>query len=462
MNLLTSREPVDNRSAGCGRPVDDLWTNLWTNLLSNLPTGTQQVPSSTPLPGIPADLLTSLPKGRSDNRCQGGTEPADTTTQQLQQFHSLHSLHRTATQPTHERNTQLTSKLSVVVGGQYGSEGKGAIAGHLTKPQARTVVCVRIGGPNAGHTVLGNGPDGPRHPWRLRTIPVAAVTNPDATLVIAAGSEIDLDVLNHEAQSLEDHGHQVWDRLYIDPQATILTPEHIQTETNLDIHTRIGSTGKGIGAARADRIMRTAPIWADHQREHHNVPIDTAEYLLDALGEDAHVVIEGTQGYGLGLHAGYYPQCTSNDARAIDFLAMAGINPWAEEVGVFRVYVVARVNPIRVAGNSGHLEGETTWQELGLEPELTTVTRKIRRVGQWDPQLVADAVRHNGGGPKSLTVQVCLTMLDHAVPEAAHYTGPLEGLPAKAREWVQRVQDETGAPVAMVGTGPDTIAGSWA
>lgn len=352
----------------------------------------------------------------------------------------------------------MTSRLSVVVGGQYGSEGKGAIAGHLTKPQSRQVACVRVGGPNAGHTVLGTGPEGDRHPWRLRTIPVAAVTNPDATLVIAAGSEIDYSVLQHEAELLEDHGYRIWDRLIIDPQATILEPRHIEDETTLNIHQKIGSTGKGIGAARADRIMRSAKIWADMPHWHRNTPIPTDEYLQEALKAGHHIVIEGTQGYGLGLHAGHYPQCTSNDARAIDFLAMAGISPWADYIGTFRAYVVARVNPIRVAGNSGPLKDETTWEELGLEPELTTVTRKVRRVGHWDPELVADAVRANGG---PAAARVCLTMLDHAVPAVAGYTGPIDLLPQQAQEWIQKVAHDTGAPVAMVGTGPDTIAGGW-
>jgi len=350
------------------------------------------------------------------------------------------------------------SKLSVVVGGQYGSEGKGAIAGHLTKPQHRPVVCVRIGGPNAGHTVLGNGPEGPRTPWRLRTIPVAAVTNPGALLVIAAGSEIDLEVLNHEATLLEQYGYPVWERLYIDGQATMLEKHHIETETSVGIHGRIGSTGKGIGAARADRIMRTARIWDDHANDTGAQTANTSEILREALTEGDHVVIEGTQGYGLGLHTGHYPQCTSNDARAIDFLAMAGINPWADWVGEFKIYLVARINPIRVAGNSGPLRDETTWEELGLEPELTTVTRKVRRVGMWDPELVRDAVLDNGG-PKH--VSICLTMLDHAVPEAANWTGPLPELPLAAQKWIRTVERDCGAPVAMVGTGPDTVAGAW-
>jgi adenylosuccinate synthase len=437
------------------QPVDDLWTNL----LRNLPTGTQQPQFKDPPARILADLLTSLPRGRSDSRYSADPEPADPTSQQVQQP-TLSLLVAPDPRDHPERNTtmEINSRLSVVVGGQYGSEGKGAIAGHLTKPQSRPVYCVRVGGPNAGHTVLGNGPEGPRHPWRLRTIPVAAVTNPDATLVIAAGSEIDPDVLTYEAELLEDYGHNIWERLYIDYQATVLEKKHIETETTLDIHTKIGSTGKGIGAARADRIMRTAQIWGEATELHRQFPIYTDDFLQGALEEGAHVVIEGTQGYGLGLHAGHYPQCTSNDARAIDFLAMAGISPWASYIGTFRAYVVARVYPIRVAGNSGPLKGETTWEELGLEPELTTVTRKVRRVGKWDPDLVQEAVRANGGPSH---VRVCLTMLDHAVPETANYTGPLELLPEPAQRWIQQVERETNAPVAMVGTGPDTIAGGW-
>lgn len=354
----------------------------------------------------------------------------------------------------------MGARLSVVVGGQYGSEGKGAIAGHLTKPQRRHVACIRVGGPNAGHTVLGNGPDGPNHPWRLRTIPVAAVTNHEATLIIAAGSEIDYSVLTYEAELLEDYGHPVWKRLIIDPQATILEQRHIDTETSQDLHGKIGSTGKGIGAARADRLMRGASIWAEKPEWHRTTPIPTHEYLAALIAEtDTHIIIEGTQGYGLGLHAGHYPQCTSNDARAIDFLAMASINPWDPNIEIFRVYVVARVNPIRVAGNSGPLKDETTWENLGLEPELTTVTRKVRRVGAWDPDLVADAVQANGG---SHAVRICLTMLDHVVPEVANYSGPIELLPEQAQRWVNKVQVECDARVAMVGTGPRTIAGGWA
>ena len=345
----------------------------------------------------------------------------------------------------------MGSNISVVVGAQYGSEGKGAIAGHLASTPGRPTVCVRVGGPNAGHTVIGNGPDGPEHAWRLQTVPVAAVTDHQADLVIAAGSEIDPAILDRETQLLEEYGHPVLNRLFIDGQATLLTPEHQQTETDRDLHAKIGSTGKGIGAARADRIMRTATLWRDYSDQAH----DTAKFLNDMIHGGSHIVIEGTQGYGLGLHAGHYPQCTSNNARAIDFLSMAGVSPWQQGVDRLRVYAVARTHPIRVAGNSGPLKGETTWQDLGLDPELTTVTRKVRRVGEWDSELVRQAVELNGG---SKDVRVCLTMLDHVIPEVAHYVGPIEGMPDRARKWVHQVEKDTGARVAFVGTGPGTVA----
>lgn len=354
----------------------------------------------------------------------------------------------------------MTSRLSVVVGAQYGSEGKGAIAGHLSKVPGSPITCVRVGGPNAGHTVLGHGPEGNRHPWRLRTIPVAAVTNPDADLIIAAGSEIDIEVLLFEAELLEDYGYRVWSRLYIDGQATVLTQDHIQTEKEMTLHERLGSTGKGIGAARAARLLRTAPLWHEQTILHDkflNYPTDTAKVASQNLDNGHHVIIEGTQGYGLGLHAGHYPQCTTNNARGIDFLAMAGINPWQANVDRFKIYAVARTNPIRVAGNSGPLKDETTWDALGLEPELTTVTRKVRRVGAWDTELVREAYTANGG-PGNVVLAV--TMLDHAVPEVADYTGPIDLLPTKAQEYIRNVELETGAHVALVGTGPDTVAGA--
>ena len=117
---------------------------------------------------------------------------------------------------------------------------------------------------------------------------------------------------------------------------------------------------------------------------------------------------------------------TSSDCRSIDFLAMAGIDPTRCSVVVTN-WIVCRVFPIRVAGNSGPMEGETSWAELGLDEERTTVTQKVRRVGTWDQDLVRRAVQANGGH----NANVVITMLDQAIPElkefAERYTDGYDG-----------------------------------
>lgn len=309
-------------------------------------------------------------------------------------------------------------------------EGKGAVTGRICRDLDDTgkhVVNVRVGGPNAGHTVLGHcppscesSPDGDghavaEHPWRLRQVPVAAVTCPEASLVIAAGSEIDPTVLQQELSDLDAAGYNATDRLMIDRSATVLEPHHIDAEALADLNVKLGSTAKGIGAARAERIWRTATTWGQYVTD--DMSFDTTAYLHRALrGNDA-VVVEGTQGYGLGLHTEQYPFVTSGDCRAVDFLSQAGVSPWALQCVQhdLKVVVCLRPHPIRVAGNSGRLLGETSWAKLGLPAERTTVTQRIRRVGGWDAVMARAAVAANGG-PREGVVWAALTMMDSVDP----------------------------------------------
>lgn len=342
---------------------------------------------------------------------------------------------------------QRHGRISVVVGGQFGSEGKGAVAGWIGRPQAnpgREVLGVRVGGPNAGHTVYGRCPQmggetrGQTckkcnefgHPWALRQVPVVAVTNPEASLVIAAGSEVDVDVLAVELMELDQAGYDASGRLLVDRSATVLLESHRSAEAGKELQKRLGSTAKGIGGARADRIWREAFTvgYVDNAAHPFVWPEmievgPTLDLMERILAEGGHVVIEGTQGFGLGLHTDYYPFTTSGDCRAIDFLSQAGISPWGRFSPLYesgpdlKVIVCFRPYPIRVAGNSGPMEGETSWDELGLAPEFTTVTHKMRRVGEWDPALVESAIRANGGlGPHMV---LALTMADHLIPGLA-------------------------------------------
>lgn len=336
--------------------------------------------------------------------------------------------------------------LIVVVGGQFGSEGKGAVVGHLARRLEPTDINVRVAGPNAGHTVYG--PKGDQ--WKLRQIPAGAVTS-DCQLYIAPGSEVDPEVLYGEITALGRAGYPIQGRLRVDPSATVIEDDHKRAEQGdrLDLVGTIGSTGKGIGAARADRALRIARTFRDLEED------PTAEQVVARadLVNTRTVLIEGTQGYGLGVHTGFYPYTTSTDCRAVDFCAMAGVSPW--QAKNIEVWVVVRPYPIRVAGNSGPLHSETTWAELGLPEERTTVTDKIRRVGRWDPDLVADAVRANGGAP---TVRLALTMLDQVFPELAGVATreQIWGHPT-AMEFLSKIEAQTGAPVAAVGTSPTTL-----
>lgn len=332
--------------------------------------------------------------------------------------------------------------VTVVVGAQYGSEGKGAICGFLGKKMDENDMAVRVAGPNAGHTAY----DRAGVEWKLRSVPVAAATSPDCRLHLAAGSEIDLQVLFSELRELDHAGHRATDRLTIHPSATILQPRHQAHEKLSGLVGAIGSTGKGIGAARADRIMRQADtaVTVASLAPFMQIP----DYSLFNQ-----VVVEGTQGYGLGLHTEHYPQVTSSDCRAIDFLAMAGISPWSLDITSFDVKLVARVYPIRVAGNSGPLKGETTWQALGLAEEHTTVTNKVRRVGAWDETLVKEAIQANGGGSYHPGVTLCLTMLDQIFPDVRDQTKITD--PALA--FVEGLEDALDTSIELVGTGPSTV-----
>lgn len=344
--------------------------------------------------------------------------------------------------------------LHIVVGGQFGSEAKGAVTAAICADEAnqgKTVTVVRVGGPNAGHSAA----DPTGRIWPLRQIPAGMVAHPSVRGVIASGSEIDPEVLDREIEELSDAGIDVTGRLTVSDAATIITPAHREQEAALV--GLIGSTGKGIGAARADRVMRRADTVATSgYAGKTGFFISRAEELERRLCESARrhshtVVLEGTQGYGLGLHTKYYPQVTSGDCRAIDVCAQAGVNPWGliGDFGSLQIHITIRPYPIRVAGPSGPLEGETTWEQLGLPVELTTVTRKPRRVGMYDRALVDAAVVANR--PHAY---LAVSMVDQ-IPEAVDSYGQLTEI---GDRFLTEIAVFHNTPIRWYGCGP-TLAG---
>lgn len=290
--------------------------------------------------------------------------------------------------------------VSIVVGGQFGSEGKGKVALELARRlQGKGVTLVRVGGPNSGHT----GYDLNRKMFALRQLPAGCIDR-NVDVVFPAGSYLDLDVLRDEISALNFPE----DRLFISENAQIITDEHRLWEANANLIGAIGSTGSGVGAAVIARVARGAnnvplhAISALDAKAWERVPgkvCDTTELLRAKADRGDRIIVEGSQGFGLSLlDGGYWPKATARTTTAAGALAETGLSP----LDVDDVTLVTRSFPIRVAGDSGPLENETSWEEVACVTgrvddlrEYTTVTKKLRRVGKFDAELVRRAIQAN-------------------------------------------------------------------
>ncbi|MGY3591498.1 adenylosuccinate synthase [Bradyrhizobium sp. USDA 4341] len=331
--------------------------------------------------------------------------------------------------------------VSVVVGGQYGSEGKGKVA--LAIARERDARCVvRVGGTNSGHTII----DERGEPRSFRQLP-ASVFSKDSIAVLPPGALVDVDIFEREVAELGLGP----DRVKVSSFASLISAEDRETERSNGLIDRIGSTGSGTGAALVRRIGRASTVrLAKNEPRLGPYIADTAQLMRDFLARGQRIVIEGSQGFGLSLlHGGFYPNATSRDTTAAAFVSEAGLSPF----DVDEIVLVLRAHPIRVAGNSGPLEDEMSWKNLAAEAglsedyrELTTATKKIRRIGRFEVDVVRRAIAANQ--PTSIV----LNHLDYVDPAFAR--GERSRL---ALEFLARVESQIGATVTMVGFGPDSL-----
>jgi adenylosuccinate synthase len=330
--------------------------------------------------------------------------------------------------------------VTVIVGGQYGSEGKGKIAAFLARPGDHSV---RTGGPNAGHTIIEDGKE-----TVVRHLP-SSVVRSGVKLYLGAGAIIDRAILLDEIAA---HGIEA-ERLTIDPQAVVISASYAPAES--DLVSRIGSTGKGVGAAVAAKVWRGDDVVLSRDvAELHPFLGDVAGALANALSAGERVVLEGTQGTGLSLHHGSYPYVTSRDVCAGSLCSEAGVGPTA----VDRIVLVVRTFPIRVGGPSGPLANELTWAEVtkrsGYQAPLcehTTVTGKVRRVGAFNLEQVVRAVQLNGA------TEIALTFADY-LDASLRRAKDMRQLPRAVRQFITSLEEATGVPVTIVSTGPETTS----
>jgi adenylosuccinate synthase len=328
---------------------------------------------------------------------------------------------------------------TIVVGGQFGSEGKGKIVGYLA-PEFEA--CVRTGGPNAGHTVEFKGKF-----YKLRCIPCAFV-NDKCLLGIGAGAVLNVNVLKGEIEACKIRRG----RLFIDPQAGIIEQRHKDAEITLK--KRIGSTGEGVGAAIADKVLRSVDFrLARDISELQQYLGNIAEIVNNIIDSGGKVLIEGTQGSGLSLHHGIYPYVTSRDTTAGALCSEVGISPRVVE----DIILVIRTYPIRVGGPSGPLNNEITWdiitEESGSpEPiiEKTTVTGRIRRVARFDIKQVKRAVMINR------PTQIALNFIDYIDYRDRGKTS-YDLLTDKSKHFIELLEQELEVPITLIGTGPYNV-----
>ncbi|MBI5254862.1 MAG: adenylosuccinate synthetase [Burkholderiales bacterium] len=329
--------------------------------------------------------------------------------------------------------------ISIVVGGQFGSEGKGKVACYLAETQRASVV-VRVGGPNSGHTVVDR--DGRRYVFRQ--LPTSAVL-PGVTCVIAAGSYVDPEVLLQEIELVR----LVPARLKIDPKAVLITEAFRAQEGAQSLRDRVGSTLTGTGAAVSARINRLSDVrFAKDEPRLKRYIADTAELLHSAVGRGERVVAEGSQGFGLSvIHSPHFPFVTSRDTTAAGVLSEIGLSPLL----VDDIALVIRAFPIRVPGNSGPLPLETSWDAIAERgqfdsrfSEMTSVTQRERRVAEFDADIVRAAIRANA------PTKIFLNHVDYADRVAAESLR----LTPSAVELTLRIQQQLGRKVDYIGLGP--------
>lgn len=307
-------------------------------------------------------------------------------------------------------------KVDVVLGLQWGDEGKGKVVDVLTP--AYEVVARFQGGPNAGHTLEFEG-----QKYILRSIP-SGIFQGGKINVIGNGVVLDPILFREEAEALAASGHDLTERLYISKKAHLILPTHRCLDAAYEAakgSAKIGTTGKGIGPAYTDKIsrngVRVGDIFRDFRAIYYKAKarheailrslgydydiaetekrwfegieylkrfniIDSEQTVNDFLAADKSILAEGAQGTLLDVDFGSYPFVTSSNTVCAGACTGLGIAPnrIGEVYGIFKAYCT------RVGSGPFPTElFDKTGQELrDIGHEYGAVTGRERRCGWLD------------------------------------------------------------------------------
>lgn len=403
----------------------------------------------------------------------------------------------------------------VVMGAQWGDEGKGKIVDYLA--EGAKYVCRFAGGANAGHTIVVDGKK-----YALHQVP-SGILHPDKAVYLGSGMVIAPDALFDELHMLTENGIRWEGRVFISDRAHIVLPCYREMDKKRDSERRqpIGTTGRGIGTAYSQKSERDGIRLADLDWDDKMNALDDADrnflrpYIdrllamrVDIASEmwknrSENILFEGAQGAMLDLDSGTYPFVSSGASCSAGAATGGGIGPRAIDkiYGVFKAYETRVGNGPMPTEFNAQTESELCEYVRNTGNEFGVTTGRARRCGYLDLVALRYACRVNSIDSLVLThldvydametIEACVAYnidgktvtdfpasipaLNKAKPVLQQFDGwtqPLKditsyaGLPAAAKAYIEFIEDFTGTKIDIISVGADRSqtfarAGIW-
>ena len=381
-------------------------------------------------------------------------------------------------------------KVDVLLGLQWGDEGKGKVVDVLTPKY--DVVTRFQGGPNAGHTLEFEG-----QKYVLRSIP-SGIFQGGKKNIIGNGVVLDPVLFRQEAESLAASGHDLTKQLCISKKAHLILPTHRVLDAAYEAakgDAKIGTTGKGIGPTYTDKVSRNGLRVGDvlyHFEDKYAAYlkrfqlIDSEHVINNLLEEGKSVLAEGAQGTMLDVDFGSYPFVTSSNTICAGACTGLGVAPGniGEVYGIFKAYCTR----VGAGPFPTELFDETGEKLCALGHEFGAVTGRKRRCGWIDLVALKYAVMINGVSQLIMmksdvldsfdTIKACVAykingeetdefpfdICDGVEPVYVEIPGwktdmtqmtSEDEFPEEFNAYVSFLEEELGVPVKIVSVGPD-------
>ena len=362
----------------------------------------------------------------------------------------------------------------VVIGGQWGDEGKGKIIDLLASKY--DVVSRFSGGNNAGHTVINSQGE-----FKLHLIP-SGILRKNVKCVIGNGCVIDPEVLISEIDNLIKAGIDISPKnLLISSKAHIILPKHIKKDSEQEearAGSKIGTTGRGIGPAYMDKVsrngkrMESIDEWPSFSEKLGKFIISTQEFLRKELDENKNILLEGAQGALLDIDHGSYPFVTSSNSTIGGALTGTGLVPSDIEniIGIFKAYATR----VGEGPFPSEIDKDDPIAKHLLEKghEFGTTTGRERRCGWFDMVSAKHSIMTNGFNKLAIMKLDVLDGIKNIKVLKSYSSGEdydvLPGwddstfgaksyndLPSNAKKYLNYLEENLKVKIFLISTGPE-------